>query len=451
MFGNFFKVSKQVVKRKYNLNSFGKSPFATKIQSEPAVNKQHTTGKSPSKEFEKHVNDVSKSQNENYSSIEQYMKVFNDKVYKQNVDLTNKLIDIYKDDKAIPGAKIFNAVNEINKMNLNNSSTLLQVFLNQIMKYNDSVKLFIQQSEKKNARFGSLLPITILLIWICGGIFLYSFYKRNFINNEKLFANLVEKYNDEAPSNFKINVKYPIFDEHSNVGNSIKYELYKHIVLIGPASIGKTESVKHFCLSQCLKDLLTIYVDLNSIDQNTGFSIEAVVRDILVKNYNGSEISNLNENLIHNKKFAHQLFEYLKNNEVCFVFDNYEHERDNKRILQLSIPNITQNPNWKSLIVSNNNEILQNALENHLEVQYVNFLQTKTFKNYLFEKLNSYSKKRVEYSNLELFTENNLNNIFKQFYFFSFNDVFNYLESNNSIESKFLHNYYTLTLFRLFK
>ena len=41
-------------------------------------------------------------------------------------------------------------VNEINKINLNNSSELLQVFLNKILKYNDSVRLFIQQSERKN-------------------------------------------------------------------------------------------------------------------------------------------------------------------------------------------------------------------------------------------------------------------------------------------------------------
>ena len=65
----------------------------------------------------------------------------------------------------------------------------------------------------------------------------------------------------------------------------------------------------------------------------------------------------------------------------------------------------------------------------------MNFIQTRTFKNYLVEKINTYAKKRVDYSNLELFSEENINSLFKHFYYFSYDDLFKYIEANNSVQS----------------
>jgi hypothetical protein len=395
-----------------------------------------------SKEFEKKLNSVSKQDDEEFSSIEQYMKIFNDKIYKQNVELTNKLSEIFKEEgsgvsggsSSTSGAKIFTAVNEINKINLNNSSKLLQVFLNQILKYNDSVRLFIQQSERKNTRFNYLVPLTLFFLWVCGSLYLYSFYKRNFINYDKLFDNIVKFYNDEAPKLFKINIKFPIYDDHKNVTNLLNFDAYKHIVLIGPHSIGKSESVKHFCLSQALKDVLSIYIDLNTIGEVQNF--KNIVRNKLVENYKGNDISLINIDKITTDLTSHELFEFLKSKNVYFVFDNYNHERDHQKVFDHSIPSITNNSNWKSLIVSSNNEIYENATKNNLEVKYVNFIQTRTFKNYLVEKLNTFVKKRVDYSNLELFSEENINTLFKHFYYFSYDDLFRFIEANNSIQSK---------------
>lgn len=391
-----------------------------------------------SKEFEKRVNTITKNENDDYSSVEQYMKVFNEKVYKQNLDLSNKLSDIFKEDAQPSGAKIFTAINEINKINLNNSSALLQVFLNQILKYNDSVRLFIQQSEKKSSRYSSLIPLSIFLIWISAGIFIYSFYKKRNFNYEKVFENLYKNYNDTASKLFKIDVAFPIYDDHKNVTNSINFDEYNHIVLIGPQSMGKTESVKHFCLSQCLKDNLALYIDLNNsenIDDVAG--LENLIRNKLIEHYTGKDISDVNYSIVQSDEFSRKLYAYLKNKRVYFVFDNYNSNRDNAKIFNIAIPSIIEKRGWKSLIMSDDNDIVKNAISHNLTVKYINFIQTRSYKNYLVEKLNTYCKKRIEYSNLELFTEDNMNILYKNFYFVSFKDLADYLHGNNSIESIF--------------
>ena len=409
--------------------------FSNKHGSEDST----TNSSNPSKEFEKRVNSITKNENDDYSSVEQYMKVFNEKVYKQNLDLSNKLVDIFKEDNQASGAKIFTAINEINKINLNNSSALLQVFLNQILKYNDSVRLFIQQSEKKSSKYSSLIPLSMLLIWISAGIFIYSFYKMSTFNYEKVSENLFKSYNDNAAKLFKIDVAFPIFDDHKSVINTINFDEYNHMVLIGPKAIGKTESVKHFCLSQCLKDNLALYVDLNNTEAvNDITQFQRMVRNKLIENYTGKDLTSANASIVNSDEFAKKLVEYLKTKRVYFVFDNYNSERDHSKLFDIAIGSIKEIRGWKSLVISDNNEITKSAISNNLTVKYINFIQTRSFKNYLVEKLNTYCKKRVEYSNLDLFTEENMNSLYKNFYYFSFKDLNDYLHGNSSIESKIL-------------
>jgi hypothetical protein len=428
----FFNLKKLKFANKLNLKFFS-NKHVTEDSSNNSPN--------PSKEFEKRVNSITKNENDDYSSVEQYMKVFNEKVYKQNLDLSNKLVDIFKEDNQASGAKIFTAINEINKINLNNSSALLQVFLNQILKYNDSVRLFIQQSEKKSSKYSSLIPLSMFLIWISAGIFIYSFYKMSTFNYEKVSENLFKSYNDNAAKLFKIDVAFPIFDDHKSVINTINFDEYNHIVLIGPKAIGKTESVKHFCLSQCLKDNLALYVDLNNTEAvNDITQFQRLVRNKLIENYTGKDITIANASIVNSDEFAKKLVEYLKTKRVYFVFDNYNSERDHSKLFNIAISSIKENRGWKSLVISDNNEITKTAISNNLTVKYINFIQTRSFKNYLVEKLNTYCKKRVEYSNLDLFTEENMSSLYKNFYYFSFKDLNDYLRGNSSIESKMLCN-----------
>ncbi len=387
-----------------------------------------TVDTNPSLQFEKQINSVTDT--EDNQSMDQYLKTFNDKVYKQNVELTNKLVDIFKDETP-SGAKIFTTVNEINKINLNNSLSLLQVFLNQILKYNDSVRLFIQQSEKKNSRYSGLIPLTILFLWACGLVYLYSFYRQNYINYNKTFDMLIKNYNDNGSTSYKIKIKYPILDDHKNVTNFITFDTNRHIVLIGPNSMGKTESVKHYCLRQSLKDIFTVYIDLNSVcGGGENFDIKELVKAALLEKYKNNELSFM----MNDENVTFRLFDYLSNRNMCVVFDNYNHSRDEKRVMNSSVPFMKSNINWKSLIVASDNELLEKAVESKLEVRYLNFVQTKAFKSYLVEKLNSYCKKKVEFSNLELFNDDNIMSLYKNFYYFSFDDLFGHLDLNSSVE-----------------
>ncbi len=113
------------------------------------------------KKLKKRVNSITKNENDDYSSVKQYIKVINKRVNKQNLHLSKKFVDIFKEDNQASSAKIFTAINELNKINLNNSSALVQVFPEQTLKYNDSVRIFIQQSEKKSSNHSSLIPLSI--------------------------------------------------------------------------------------------------------------------------------------------------------------------------------------------------------------------------------------------------------------------------------------------------
>jgi hypothetical protein len=387
-----------------------------------------------SKNFEKRVNSVKAEQDneEHYLNIEQYMKVFNERVYMQNADLTQKLTDIFKDNEVPSGSKIFATVNEVNKINLNNTSKLLQVFLNQVLKYNDSVRLLMQAKEKKGSKINILIGPSIILLWICAAIFIYLFLKDFLINKDRIYENLIKNFNDEIINRMKIHIKYPIHDDHKNFTNLLNFDLHKNIVIIGPKSTGKSESAKHFCLTKGMKDVLSVYIDLNIISEK---EFALIINSILFEYYNESFWHKSKSNLLSLDN-AQNLISFLKKKNVYFVFDNYIQERDYNRVFYSSMPNILSNLNWNSIIISDNNQVYETALERNIEIKYVDFNQTRTFKNYLFEKINSFAKKKVDYSNLEHFNEENIALLYKSLYYFSFQDLFNYIESNDTIKSK---------------
>lgn len=414
--------SKNFLKKKFNFVSI--RTLKTEIKQDKT--QEHTEeGK---QEFEKRLNTLSTSEPNDIENVEQYVKIFNDKIYKQNLDLTNKLNDIFKDDTPST-TKIFTAINEINKINLNNSSKLLQVFLNQILKYNDSVRLFIQQTQRKNNKYNFLTPITILLIWICGGIFLYNQFKHKLVNYDNLIEKAIREYTDSASEIFKLNKKFPINDDHKNITNSINFDQFNNLVLIGPSGIGKSESVKHFCFTQNQKDVVTFYIDLNSEKTHNNLH-ELITSKIL--SFSKNEISNTDA-------FSKHLINHLNSKQVLFVFDNFNFNRDNQIYFEKFNQNIKNNTIWKSIVITNNNNIYEKSVRNNLGIKYINFTQTRNFKNYLLEKINIFTKKRTEFSNLETFKEENLNSIYKNLFYFSYNDMISYLASNSNVESKYIY------------
>jgi hypothetical protein len=417
------------------LPSVLKYNFSTKHHHSPAdTNKPETNGDFAKDQFDKRINQISNT-TEDISSIEQYVKTFNDKVYKQNLELSNKLQELFQDESK-SGAKIFTAVNEINKINLNNSATLLDVFLKQILKYNDSVRLFIKQNEKKYTRYNYMYPWTLAIVWLCVGAYFYEIFIRKRVRTEAIIERMIKNYLEFSPQFFKTNKVIPIFDDHKNITNSINFDLSSNLVLIGPEAMGKTESINYFCLSQNQKDSLTIYINLDKIGLRHSF--QKVVSTTLSKN---SEIVN-SENIefLHSEEFCSKLLDILSTrSQVTFIFDNYRNSRDENFIFEKALPAIRNVKAFKSVTLANNNEIYKKAKFNNVQVKYLNFSSTRAFKNFLVEKINSYLKKRIEFSNVELFNEENLKSLFEQEYFFSFDDLQKYISKNNSLQCK---NYY---------
>jgi hypothetical protein len=381
------------------------------------------------KEFEKRLNSTDPLP-EDYANIEQYSKIFNEKIYKQNLEITNKLNEIFtQDGNANIGTKVFTAVNEINRINLNNTSTMLQVFLNQILKYNDSVRLFIQHSERKGSRSNSYILMTALFVWVFGGIYLYNQYKQS-VNYDHFFENMLKNYYDNSPERYKLETDLPVYNDSEYIGSIVNFVGAGNLILIGASGIGKSEAMRSFCTKQWNKDNLYIYFDLNTRPHSgDNCRFDKLVIKALGDGYNKLDRSDI---------FYTTLFEKLKDKEAVFVFDNYKHERD-ECFLFNNIEFFKNNKNWKSITVADNNDIYQQGITNDMGIKYISFSQSGNFKSYLFDKISNYCRKKVKYTNLELFTSDNLNGIYDNLAYFSYGDLQKYLEFNSTIRSIYCH------------
>jgi hypothetical protein len=373
--------------------------------------------KSKVKEFEKRLNTTEPS--EDYASIEQYSKIFNEKISKQNVEIANKLNDIFANDTGNTGTKVFAAINEINRINLNNTSTMLSVFLNQILKYNDSVRLFIQQSEKKNNKSHFYILLTAMFAWIFGGVYLWKQYKKS-INYDTYFEKMLKEYYDICPNKYKLDKEYPLFTGSDYIANIVNFVGYTNIAILGPKGVGKTQAMHNYCMKGWNKDNLVIYIDLNNIGNN---NLKKIIVDTIV----------LDDRFKKGEKFYNIIYNKIKEKEAIIVFDNYNHKRDETLVFD-NHDYINSNTKWKSIIVSENNEMYERAINSNIEVKYVQHIQSNTYKNFLYDKISNYCRKKTQYTNLELFTSDNINTLFDSFAFFSFEDLEMYLKLNNTIK-----------------
>ena len=82
--------------------------------------------KEATENFLKNINHV---EGEDSKEIESFIKNFNNKLYKQNEQLTLKIGEMFENSDQKSHLLIFTAINEINKVNLSNTSKLLKIFL----------------------------------------------------------------------------------------------------------------------------------------------------------------------------------------------------------------------------------------------------------------------------------------------------------------------------------
>ncbi len=187
---------------------------------------------------------------------------------------------------------------------------------------------------------------------LLGIYFAYKYVKNNYIINKKVdVKDVVKFYRENGEKLFKSETILPIFFDHKNISNLIVNG--KQFLLIGPKGMGKTYSIKHFCLLESQKDSIVIYKDLNNVDRIE--NIYEFICSSIVQFY-------IKENKIDvNLKFK-EILELLKGRKAFFVFDHFS---TNPRTINTyrKVIEVLRSYNFNIILVSDNNKHTDFALE----------------------------------------------------------------------------------------
>jgi hypothetical protein len=398
--------------------------------------------------FMSSINDIDSSEKEDIRSVEVFIKNFNSKIYKQNVELTNKIHELFTSDLSekneeineknsnsnsnINHAKLFVAINEINNVNLNNISRLLKLFLMEVLRRrNDG-----PQQDTSSSNNNTILFLFMLLTALVA----YSFYYNAEKSNSRLVTKLVDSFlNPELLEHQLSLINLPLFERiqiPTSFGSTATIQ-NKNLILIGKRGIGKSVSLIDYCLKESSKGNIVIYADLRKgYDWSKINSDEDLLREIIIKatpNINIvkklAKLSHQDMNVI-TKEFLH----LIENQNIQIVFDNFNYEEDHK-LLQLT--HYFNLKNFKTIIASNCslklhfgilNSNFSNYKIKYLEINEINF------KKYLVDKVNKYMKLKLEKVGADKFDAYNimvLKDLIGSFDFFHLNE---YIDSNTSIK-----------------
>lgn len=390
--------------------------------------------KEATESFLDRINDIDSAEKDDIRSIEGFIKNFNSKIYKQNLELTNKIQDMFSDNSN-NHVKLFSAINEVNKVNINNTSKLLKIFLEEILKQQKS------QSNNKSSSSSNSFGIFSLIILLGGSFALYQLYN----NFDKSTARLAAKVYDaflkpEILSHEVDNVTLPLFEKltiPTTLGNTAQVN-NKNLILIGNRGIGKSESLKNYTLKELEKDNLVIYVDLRKgYKWDSILSEEDLIKEVLLKSTPKIEtlkkISGLNE--AQHSILAREFLSLIEGKSVQIVFDNFEVDEDFKLltlIQQLNYKNI------KTIIASNTLAKLQYALLNtnfnNYQIRQLS-INESNFKKYLIDKVNKYVKIKLEKVTCDKFDQYNFT-LFKEVVgTINFYQIYDYIDSNTTIKN----------------
>jgi hypothetical protein len=193
-------------------------------------------------------------------------------------------------------------------------------------------------------------PITILSV--LGIYFGYQYIKKNYLVGRKLETKDVIKFYRENPDKlFKAESILPAYYDHKNITNLISNG--KLFMLIGPKGIGKTYSVKHFCLLEGQKDSIVVYKDLNLIEKIDNI-YEFICSNTIefYKNQKNVEVDlNFNE-----------ILEEFKDRKVFFVLDHF---MNNPKLFNSikKVIDVLKSYNVNIILLADNNKYTEFALE----------------------------------------------------------------------------------------
>lgn len=288
-------------------------------------------------------------------NIESFLKSFNQRVYRQNEDLTNKVNELMSNQNGDEDhkANIFAAINEINRVNTHNSSKLLKMFLVEILKYQRNGRKRTQESENFSYNRIILSVNIAILLWI-----VYKTQTSFFSNPNP--SKLAEKMAEGKSRLNDLLMLCSLNKENISlfgVSTISDIESVDTLFLVGDSNSGKTASLLKYAVSQTEAGSFVQYVNLSSTFSwvNVESDMDLLQQVFKLNNSSiGSKIDNLNSTKVA------ELNSYLgnllgKSQRKVLIFDNANLKRDNK-LLRL-IPKLTK-LNFKVIIASNSNSEL---------------------------------------------------------------------------------------------
>ena len=301
--------------------------------------------------------------NQDFHNIESYLKVLNEKSNQDNFEVIKKITEIFKDDKN--SVKIFTIVEEINKINLSNSTNTLKIFLQNVLKYNEVFKLYLEETNKINRRYKFVIPFSLVIFSLLGLLYLKQQIK---FKPTKIAEKIVNNYFDNLKHHFKLNIKFPIFNDHRNLTNLIFFNESNSeniLCILGPSGIGKTESIKNYCFRETQNGKFIIYIDFKKWDNQ---SISEIISSILLSSVKPKTwLSYMLKNIVDEstgvwgkEKLATEILNSLADKDVTLIFDHYSDEKNNKIVFDNI--NLFKSLNFNVLIMASNNEILPSAI-----------------------------------------------------------------------------------------
>lgn len=282
---------------------------------------------------------------------DQQIKALFQNLEADNYELGNKIKTIMESDTT-EDMKIIKVVNEINNVNINNSEKLLSIHQNYVFNYINKFILMIIISFEKVLKFFS--PKTILSLI---GIYLsYKYIKNNYIVNNVIEAkDVVKYYRENGEKLFKADMILPAFFDHKNISNLILNG--KEFLLIGAKGIGKSYSIKHFCLIESQKDSIVIYKDLNKVDRIN--NIYEFICSSIVEFYK-------NENKVDFEIKLQEILEETRGRKAFFVLDNFS---SNPELINTyrKIIDVLRSFNFTIILLSDDNSNTELALESNIK------------------------------------------------------------------------------------
>lgn len=315
--------------------------------------------------------------------IDSYLKVFNNKLYKQNLELTNKIQQIFNEGSDENNIKLFIVINEINKVNINNVCKLFRIFLNEIVKVSFKNSTHIKKESKGG--FNYIFLFIILLNTSLLSFLIYLVYQDKSLNVFSIASNLIQSIENFETSGL-LRDSHPLYKVLYDIPKPSTH--IKNLILIGETSSGKSSSLIRYLKKEHENEGFVIYADLSKnfdyqklteASSETDLLNLCIVNSLLNKKNPKdakliSKLTKLNSAQVN--EVVSQMDELLSEKKKrILVIDNISQDKYNLIIKHLN--KLNSNYKFTTILCSNSSLELQKEIstENliNYQVSYLNY------------------------------------------------------------------------------